>query len=43
MNPENLFAARLSIVRDADLEGGVTRGMHDLFFDSLTRREESRN
>jgi len=30
------------MVRDADLEGGRTRTMHDLFFDTLTRREETR-
>ncbi len=42
VNSENLFDARLAIVRDADLENGRTRTMHDLFFESLTRREESR-
>jgi RNA polymerase sigma-70 factor, ECF subfamily len=42
LNPENLFDARLAIVRDADLEDGRTRLMHDMFFDSLTKREESR-
>jgi RNA polymerase sigma-70 factor, ECF subfamily len=42
LNPENLFDARLAFVRDADLENGSTRLMHDAFFDSLTRREESR-
>jgi RNA polymerase sigma-70 factor (ECF subfamily) len=43
MNPENLFDARLGIVRDADLENGRTRAMHDLFFNNLTRREETRS
>jgi RNA polymerase sigma-70 factor, ECF subfamily len=42
LNPENLFDARLAIVRDSGLENGRTRLMHDMFFDSLTRREESR-
>jgi RNA polymerase sigma-70 factor, ECF subfamily len=42
LNPENLFDARLAIVRDADLENGSTRLVHDVFFDSLTRREETR-
>lgn len=43
VNPENLFDARLAIVRDADLESGHTRLMHDMFFDSLTQREETRS
>jgi RNA polymerase sigma-70 factor (ECF subfamily) len=42
MNAENLFDARLAIVRDADLEAGRTRVLHDLFYSSLTKREESR-
>jgi RNA polymerase sigma-70 factor (ECF subfamily) len=42
VNPENLFDARLAIVRDADLADGTSRAMHDLFFTSLTRREETR-
>jgi RNA polymerase sigma-70 factor (ECF subfamily) len=42
VNPENLFEARLSIVRAADLEDGRTRPMHDLFFQDLSRREQSR-
>lgn len=42
MNAENLFDARLAIVRDADLETGRTRVLHDLFYSSLTKREESR-
>jgi RNA polymerase sigma-70 factor (ECF subfamily) len=39
---ENLFDARLLIVRDADLANGTTRTMHDMFFSSLSKREESR-
>ena len=42
MNAENLFDARLAIVRDADLETGRTRVVHDLFYSSLAAREESR-
>ena len=42
VNPENLFDARLSIVRDADLENGRTRAMHDTFFNQVSNREESR-
>jgi RNA polymerase sigma-70 factor (ECF subfamily) len=42
MNAENLFDARLEIVRGADLENGHTRAMHDLFLGNLARREESR-
>jgi RNA polymerase sigma-70 factor (ECF subfamily) len=42
MNAENLFDARLEIVRDADLETGRTRVVHDLFYSSLAQREESR-
>jgi RNA polymerase sigma-70 factor, ECF subfamily len=41
-NSENLFDARLAIVRDADLADGRTRTMHDMFFESLCRREEAR-
>lgn len=43
VNPDNLFEARLAFVRDADLEGGRTRLMHDMFFDRLTNREETRS
>ena len=39
---ENLFDARLGIVRTADLESGRTRSVHDVFFQNLSRREESR-
>ena len=42
MNAENLFDARLAIVRDADLETGRTRAVHDLFYSSMAQREESR-
>ena len=42
MSAENLFDARLEIVRDADLETGRTRAVHDLFYSSLAQREESR-
>jgi RNA polymerase sigma-70 factor, ECF subfamily len=37
---ENLFEARLKIVREADLEGGKTRALHDLFYERTTAREE---
>jgi hypothetical protein len=43
VNPENLFDARTAIVRSADLEGGTTRQMHDMFYQNLSRREESRS
>jgi RNA polymerase sigma-70 factor (ECF subfamily) len=42
LNPENLFDARLAIVQDADLENGRTRAMHDVFFQQLSHREETR-
>ena len=42
MNAESLFDARLAIVRDADLESGRTRVLHDVFYRSLAKREESR-
>ena len=42
MNAENLFDARLGIVRDADLETGRTRVLHDAFYSSLDEREEAR-
>ncbi|MGH9746518.1 MAG: RNA polymerase sigma factor [Candidatus Acidiferrales bacterium] len=42
VNPETLLDARVAIVRSSDLEGGTTRTMHDLFFENLTAREESR-
>jgi RNA polymerase sigma-70 factor (ECF subfamily) len=42
MSAENLFDARLEIVRAADLDAGQTRAVHDLFYSSLAQREESR-
>ena len=42
VNAESLFDARVAIVRNADLETGRTRVVHDLFFGSLASREESR-
>jgi RNA polymerase sigma-70 factor (ECF subfamily) len=39
---DNLFDTRLDIVRNANLESGHTRTVHDLFFQNLSRREESR-
>jgi RNA polymerase sigma-70 factor (ECF subfamily) len=42
VNPENLLDARMVIVRNADLEDGRTRPVHDMFYKSLTAREESR-
>jgi RNA polymerase sigma-70 factor, ECF subfamily len=40
VTPESLFDARLEIVRQAPLENGKTRKMHDLFYGSLAAREE---
>ena len=40
VTPENLFEARLAIVREADLENGKTRAMHDLFYENISEREE---
>ena len=42
LNPENLFDARLAIVREAHLEDGRTRALHDVFFRYLALQEESR-
>jgi RNA polymerase sigma-70 factor (ECF subfamily) len=42
VNAESLFEARIGIARAADLENGPTRVVHDLFFGSLSAREESR-
>jgi RNA polymerase sigma-70 factor, ECF subfamily len=42
LNPENLFDARLAMVRGADLAHGTTLAMHDAFYEQLSRREESR-
>lgn len=38
--PDNLFEARLEIVREAELAGGKTRLMHDVFFMDISAREE---
>ncbi len=43
INPENLLDARITIVRNADLEDGRTRPVHDMFYGTLTAREESRS
>jgi RNA polymerase sigma-70 factor, ECF subfamily len=43
VNPETLFDARTAIVRNANLESGTTRQMHDMFYQNLSRREESRS
>lgn len=40
VSPDNLFEARLAIVRAADLEHGKTRAMHDLFYEGISEREE---
>jgi RNA polymerase sigma-70 factor (ECF subfamily) len=42
MSAESLFDARLEIVSDADLATGRTRVVHDLFYSTLSQREESR-
>jgi RNA polymerase sigma-70 factor (ECF subfamily) len=42
VTPESLLDARLAIVREADLEHGPTRTMHDLFFQGLAPQEENR-
>jgi len=39
--PEILLDARLSLAQGADLEEGTSKELHALFFDSLTRQEES--
>ncbi len=39
--PDNLFDARLQIVREAELANGKTRLMHDAFFADLSAREET--
>ncbi|HWN99942.1 MAG TPA: RNA polymerase sigma factor [Blastocatellia bacterium] len=41
VTPENLFEARLAIVREADLEQGTTRAMHDMFYEGISEREEN--
>ncbi len=40
LTPDALFDARLEMVRSADLAGGRTRPLHDLFFEGLTLHEE---
>ncbi len=40
VTPESLFDARLQLVREADLEAGRTRTLHDMFFTDLTQQEE---
>ena len=42
VTPENLFDARLKIVREAGFPESRTRAVHDLFFEGLSRREEER-
>jgi len=42
VTPETLFDVRATIVRSADLANGTTRAMHDMFYTTLTAREESR-
>jgi RNA polymerase sigma-70 factor (ECF subfamily) len=41
VTPENLFEARLAIVREADLENGKSRPMHDMFYEGISEREEN--
>ena len=42
VTPENLLDTRLRIAREADLENGRSSPMHDLFYQNLSNREESR-
>jgi RNA polymerase sigma-70 factor (ECF subfamily) len=42
VTPENLFDARLEIVRSSDVAFGHTRSLHDLFYWGLSQREENR-
>lgn len=42
VTPENLFDARLKIVREADLTEGSMSSMHDWFFEGISKREENR-
>ena len=42
VTPDTLFDARAAIARSADLAGGTTRAMHDMFYITLSAREESR-
>lgn len=41
ITPESLLDARLEIVRNADLENGRSRALHEYFFEGMTRQEES--
>ena len=41
VTPDTLFDARAAIARSADLAGGTTRPMHDMFYTTLSAREES--
>jgi RNA polymerase sigma-70 factor (ECF subfamily) len=41
LTPDTLFDARAAIARSADLAGGTTRAMHDMFYTTLSAREES--
>jgi len=40
VSPDNLFDARIQIVRQADLANGRSRLMHDAFFAEISAREE---
>lgn len=40
LTAENLFDARLEIVRNSDLENGRSRTLHTYFFEGMTRQEE---
>ena len=42
VTPDTLFDARAAIARSADLADGTTRAMHDMFYTTLSAREESR-
>jgi RNA polymerase sigma-70 factor, ECF subfamily len=42
VTPDTLFDARAAIARSANLAGGTTRAMHDMFYTTLSAREESR-
>jgi RNA polymerase sigma-70 factor (ECF subfamily) len=42
VSAESLFEARIGIAREVDLEDGATHPLHDLFFGSLSAREEGR-
>ena len=43
ISPENLFDARLTIVRNGTFPESPTRPLHDSFFEGLNQREETRN